>query len=129
MEIEIIAVCFIVSVVLLLFSGIKYLENMYLSFLCAAVGVGLIVVAVGQIRTHVGTLYSDTLYGKTYAVIARATDGEKGKGAYVLYDLINQNNRLAEFYSYPPTGYTEKITNDGVVLLTPTPSKYPPTSL
>ena len=86
----------------------------------ALVGVVFMFGVIDASNDHFGTLELKNLGGKTFVVEAKVSDST-GKKAFLLYDLKEKKNRVAQFDAYPPPGYQEKTTTDGTILITPTP--------
>ena len=118
MEIALFAV---LAVVLLVIAGVAFKDGAGVGGSCITLlGIFFIICTVITSATYFGELRE--FHGKTFVVEAKVVDSA-GKNVYLLYDLEENNNRVAKLDMYPPLGYQETTTTDGTILLTPIPGK------
>lgn len=119
METAIIIVCLAASLALIFEGGVILKARPLIAAFCAFFGASLLVIAIVSAKGAFGTLHDYTLDNRTFVVKARVVDDTGGKSVYILYDLTEKKNRLAEFTTYPPSGYRETATLEKGVLLSP----------
>ncbi|KKW07977.1 MAG: hypothetical protein UY42_C0002G0026 [Parcubacteria group bacterium GW2011_GWA2_49_16] len=109
----------VLSLVCLIAAGALY-DPREAKFIVGVIGVGFMAMSLLFAKVHFGTLHS--LDGESFIVRAQTLD-DAAKKAFVLYDLKDKRNRLAELDKYPPDGYREVKTSEGVTMIIPIPVK------